>query len=120
MTNNQAALIDRLGAADELPPNPSKGQASDVITAHVNGGQGPKKTGAAADPQPGNPVPMGPSAKQNATSNQVSSKQASETAHTHSPSRSLQKRLIDSLGVADQLPPNATKADASEVIQRNL
>lgn len=98
-TNNQKDFVERLGASDEMPVDASKGEASDIISANLysNGGTG---GGAADDTTPGSKVPTGPSAQQPATRNQ--------------------KDFVERLGASDDMPGDASKGEASDIISANL
>lgn len=104
-TNKQKNLLDSLGASDQLGSNASKGEASDIISSSLGNGSGSTggsgaSSGAAPDTNPGNQVPSGPSRNQPATNKQ--------------------KGLLNSLGSADQLTPNGSKGEASDIISGQL
>lgn len=100
-TNNQKDFADQLGVTGNMPAQPTKGEASDVISSTLNNNKSNQNgSGAAPDDTPGNVKPTGPSAKQPATNNQ--------------------KGYLNSVGASDGLTNNTTKGQASDMIEQAI
>jgi len=101
-TNNQKDFADQLGVKGNMPAQPTKGEASDVISNTLNGQQGQNNgaSGAAPDNTPGDVKPTGPSAKQPATNNQ--------------------KGYLNAVGATEGLSDSTTKGQASDMIEKAI
>jgi len=100
-TNNQKDFADQLGVSGNMPAEPTKGEASDVISNTLNNNnKSSGGSGAAPDDTPGNVKPTGPSAKQPATNNQ--------------------KGYLNAVGANDGLTDSTTKGQASDTIEKAM